>query len=35
MGRRRKTMVLCTACHDLLHAGKSDRFLESRIRREV
>ncbi|KJF38429.1 hypothetical protein TQ39_18055 [Ruthenibacterium lactatiformans] len=22
IGRRRKTMVLCTACHDLLHAGK-------------
>ena len=24
IGRRRKTMVLCTACHDLLHAGKLD-----------
>lgn len=24
IGRRRKTMVLCTAWHDLLHAGKLD-----------
>lgn len=24
IGRRRKTMVLCTTCHDLLHAGKLD-----------
>ena len=24
IGRRHKTMVLCTACHDLLHAGKLD-----------
>lgn len=26
IGRRRKTMVLCTACHDLLHAGKSGKL---------
>ena len=33
--RRRKTMALCHNCHVKLHAGKLDRYLESRIHREM
>ena len=34
IGRRRKTMVLCTACHDLLHAGKAVQFYVSHLTAE-